>query len=153
MDGRFELKEVPAGPVVLLGYLMSGTPGESGQWGPVSARADIPPGGEADLGDLVVARMQVSVKDPGDLGFELKDGGKLMEGSQERVVGTVDEEGPAHKAGLRPGDQIVAVNGQDLTGGKAYLFFPLSMVVVGSTVRLLDGGKELSITAAPRKGK
>jgi protocatechuate 3,4-dioxygenase beta subunit len=148
-DGRFELEGVPAGPVVLWGF--SGR-GKAGEWGPVNAHAEIPPGGKVDLGDLVVARMQASFEEAGDLGFDIDEPDPPVE-KEGLIVGAVDEEGPAHKAGLQTGDQIVAIDGHDVVG-KSHLFVPLALVPAGNTVRLgLEDGRTLSITAVRRKGK
>ncbi len=50
-------------------------------------------------------------------------------------------------AGLQVGDQIIAVDGQDVTGGAAYLYSALTRVAPGTVIHLgLARGVTLDVT-------
>ena len=54
----------------------------------------------------------------------------------------------AAAAGLQIGDQIISVDGQDVTGANSYLYRGLTDVLEGTTVTLgLVTGKSLAVTA------
>lgn len=66
---------------------------------------------------------------PASLGVRMRlDGGRA-------VVDAVPRGGPAHRAGIDPGDEIIAVNGRRLTEGR--LEFPLFGLTPGTTVPVL----------------
>ncbi len=57
--------------------------------------------------------------------------------------------GPASQAGLQVGDEIVRVDGHDVTGENTYLYYKLVEVKAGAKVRLgLLRGAELELTAS-----
>ena len=57
--------------------------------------------------------------------------------------------GPAIKSGLQVGDTIITVEGHDVSGVNAYLFWSLAAVPKGTTVVFgLERGTKISITAA-----
>tara|TARA_R110002096_G_scaffold408075_2_gene607000 strand:- start:1007 stop:3739 length:2733 start_codon:yes stop_codon:yes gene_type:complete len=146
-DGRFEIKAVPAGPVSIWGFT-PGLRGDVGEWGPVSGRAEMTEGGRVDVGDLLVGKVRTSRDDAGDLGFRTT---RSKDEDAKLVVKEVTAEGPARAAGLASGDVIINVDGHDVRGNNAHLFYTLGLVPVGATIHLtIEGGKELSITAVAR---
>ncbi len=105
------------------------------------------------LAPIRVAKRRVSGSEPaGYLGFKIKErdaGVDWMDG--ELVVGFVRPGGPAAEAGLLVGQQIVAVDGHDVTGNDMLLYYPLVRVPAGTKVALgVKGGKTVSIVAAEK---
>jgi S1-C subfamily serine protease len=65
-----------------------------------------------------------------------------------RIVSLIRPTGPAAKSGLRVGDVIVSVDGQDVRGANDYLYAALLEVRTGTTVTLgLGRGDKVTITA------
>lgn len=64
------------------------------------------------------------------------------------VVAVVRPGGPAIAVGLVPGDEVVSVDGNDVTGASRYLFHQLTNVVPGTAVTLgLARGASVQVTA------
>lgn len=59
--------------------------------------------------------------------------------------------GPAAEAGLQPSDEIVSVDGQNVTGPNTYLYHALTRVLEGTRVDLgLGRGGGVVVTAGER---
>ena len=74
---------------------------------------------------------------PGYLGFELK--GREPEPNDPPMVHTVAvirPDGPAAGSGLKVGDVIVSVNGQNVTPPDDFLYFALVEVARGTALKL-----------------
>ncbi|WP_394834475.1 PDZ domain-containing protein [Pendulispora rubella] len=74
---------------------------------------------------------------PADLGYTLREPPPGTDLDQvQRLIGVVRPGGAAAKAGLQAGDEIVSVEGQDVTGANGYLYPALITVSQGTTVTL-----------------
>ncbi|MFO7566429.1 MAG: carboxypeptidase regulatory-like domain-containing protein [Enhygromyxa sp.] len=138
-DGRFTIDEVATGKVVftILPRHFDGTMPEHGLSSLVRAVRSSPR--EQDLGDLPLVRRRVHGEiEPGDLGFQLKEWAPHEAPEDWRMeVATVTPGGPADRAGMRPGDVIVSVDGHDVSDGDPDgLYGGLLPVPVGTTVTL-----------------
>lgn len=88
----------------------------------------------------------------GDLGYKLRPD-EPGEPPGPCVVGLVRPGGPAARAGLQVGDEIVSIDGHDLTGAGRYLYDSFAYPEAGTTVRLgLERGPVLEVTAGARGG-
>lgn len=147
-DGRFEVPSAPAGKVQLMAFPLAM---EDTEYAFARKLATLEGGRTTDLGDIKVMKLRQKVgEDAGDLGFELKGG--MGEGNPEKdklIVAIVRPDGPAAKAGLNVGDEIVSVDGQDVRGDP-FQFWQLAFVPPGTTLTLgLERGATLSVTAGP----
>lgn len=91
-----------------------------------------------DLGriELVEDRLARS-EEPGDLGFKIKELEPDVEPEDvRRVVAVVRPGGPAEAAGLKVGDEIANIDGQDVRGVESYRYTKLVRVPAGTTVSL-----------------
>ncbi|XXT21197.1 carboxypeptidase regulatory-like domain-containing protein [Sorangium sp. So ce429] len=147
-SGRFEAKQTPSGPVVLV----------CGPSDPMSSPhdaavlpVDAQPGAVTDVGRVFLPRRRIKPGDePGDLGFAIKEnGGPGFDlAAQTFEVSEVRPRGPAALAGLQVVDVIVSVDGHDVRGKMGYLYRPLTTVPAGTQVTLgLSRGASVSITA------
>src|SRR5690606_37451292 len=99
---------------------------------------------------IKIARRRVPENEaPGDLGLTLREPAPGTEPDQARLmVAFVRPNGPAMKAGIVVGDEIVSVDGQDVTGAHGYLFRELARVKAGTEVQLgLARGVIVALTA------
>ena len=65
------------------------------------------------------------------------------------IVAFVRPGGPAAQAGLQAGDEIVSVDGHDVTGVNGYLYYTLTAVKAGTRVRVgLARGVSVEVTAS-----
>ena len=156
-DGRFELDRVPAGKVFLMGLPIDADTRSQFSilfgW-PVTVR----PGELVVLPELRVARLRLAdnYSAGGDLGFRLeqREVGADDPWDPTLKVAFVRPDGPAARAGLRVGDQIVAIDGHDVRGDDAYLYPMLVRVPEGTRIALdVARGATISIIAgAPSDG-
>ena len=108
-----------------------------------------------DLGRIELVKDRIDRGDEvGDLGFKTKENEPGTEPEDVRyVVAFVRPGGPAATAGLKVGDEIVAVEGQEVKGLESYRYRKLTSVRPGEKVKLgvLDGNelRALTITAGP----
>src|SRR5690349_18005738 len=88
---------------------------------------------------------------PGDLGYSLQEPPPAEDPRLRRwLVSVVRAGGPAARAGLRVGDEIVAIDGHTIAGPHSYRYRALALVTSGRTVQLgLARGDTLAVTAAP----
>ncbi|MEZ4451361.1 MAG: carboxypeptidase regulatory-like domain-containing protein [Nannocystaceae bacterium] len=148
-SGRFEVKKASTGSVFIS---VSSRVSDDYEWTrvPVMIAADAP---VAELAPIQVLRRRVERgKVAGDLGYTLKDpdpGADPME--RTFVVAFIRPGGPAAKAGLQVGDEIVTVDGVDVRGGRNYLYSGLTRVKVDTTIALgLARGAIVQVTAEER---
>jgi len=150
-DGRFEIENAPSGRVYIVAtpvdYLDS-------EFDFTRVPATLRPGQVNELPPIRLSKRRHKVDDRlGELGYEVMEQPPDVEPTAMRwVVAQVRPDGPAAQSGLKVGDAIVSVDGQDVTGGNAYLYWSLEMPPVGSTVTLgLARGASVHITAGPRR--
>lgn len=88
----------------------------------------------------------------GDLGYSVKPSEPGADPLQARqIVAVVRPDGPAAAAGLQVGDEILTVDGQDVTGGNSPLHMLLRGIPVGAALRLgLARGVVVEIVARRR---
>jgi protocatechuate 3,4-dioxygenase beta subunit len=147
--GRFEVVQASTGPVTV----MVGKPADINM--PMTyLRMEIAGGGPVvELPPLRVSRPRTRPDEAiGDLGHVLRQSPPGTAPDQvHHVVALVRPGSPAAAAGLQVGDEIVSVDGHDVTGTSAYLYQPLLRVAEGATVQLgLARGVTLAITAGKR---
>lgn len=145
--GRFVIESAPSGPGTLIAF-----PPKTA-WLPAKVPLEIPPGGELELPPIRLVKSAGGK--PGELDGALGLGIEVLpaEGkpADRRVtVKTVAPGGPAESAGVVPGDVVLKVDGQDVTGAQTYLFYGLTRVAAGTTVELELSRGPVTLTAAPR---
>lgn len=152
-EGRYEVEKVAVGAAEVLvlpkdwldnGYSVS------------SIVVQVPATGarSVDLPPLKLARRRVGEgESPGDLGLRVRPPAPEADPAEARlVVAVVRPGGPAMQAGLQIGDEIVSVDGQDVTGSNGYLFHQLTAVPAGTKIRLgLARGATIEVTAEATK--
>jgi protocatechuate 3,4-dioxygenase beta subunit len=147
-QGRFEVEKVPAGDVQV--SIMPKDWNENG-YGWSSVRTQVAASGASvvELPAIKLARKRVGEDEmAGDLGFKLMPAAPDAKPAERRmVVGVVRPGGPASQAGLQVGDEIVRVDGHDVTGENSYLYASLTAVKAGAKVRLGLLRGELEVTA------
>jgi protocatechuate 3,4-dioxygenase beta subunit len=142
--GRFEIEGAPAGPVELMAMGPTG-----GDYAEIHTSLRLTPPA-IELPPLRIAKQRAdSGAGPGELGYVLREPEPGADRLQARhLVALVRPGGPAAMAGLQVGDEIVAVDGQDVTGGAAYLHTTLTRVAPGTVVHLgLARGTTVAVTA------
>ncbi|WP_437738405.1 carboxypeptidase regulatory-like domain-containing protein [Sorangium sp. So ce1335] len=146
--GHFHVDRVPSGPLLVM--LMPADPMSSAV-DPATVPVEVQPGEVTDVGRLFMARRRLKQGEfPGDLGFTLEPTQSPMDvATRPHRVVEVRRGGPAAAAGLQVGDEIVSVDGHDVTGKLGYLVGTLLMVSEGTRVTLgLSRGASASILAA-----
>ncbi|MCY1054764.1 carboxypeptidase regulatory-like domain-containing protein [Nannocystis sp. SCPEA4] len=148
-QGRFEVSGVTVGPVTV-----SASPANrdyaSGDYAATSATVLLEGTGTVELAPIAVARRRAPADQPAaDLGFSvLPVPAEQAPGTARVVVALVRPDGPAGRAGLRAGDEIVAVDGHSVVGPGHHLFRPLTTVASGRTLQLTLGrGETIAVTA------
>lgn len=142
--GRFTLKQAPVGVV----RVVAAPRGREFQ--ATTTMVTIAEGREdVELAPIRVVRETVKHGAVGDLGFVLRRSEPTDEPLTGRhVVAVVRPGGPAARAGLVVGDEIVAVGGQSVIGADGYLYYNLTRVSPGATVRLgLGRGAVIDVIA------
>ncbi|PPD22913.1 MAG: serine endoprotease DegQ [Methylomonas sp.] len=78
-----------------------------------------------------------------------------LKGRQGAVVSRVESGSEAEKAGLEPGDIIVAVNGQDIRGGSNQIRTMIGLMQIGDTasIEILRGDERKTVQATIGKPK
>ncbi len=145
--GRFELTGVPTG-TVQVAIIPQDDNGEFvGASFPAEIAATTP---SVELPPIRMPRKRIKPGEvDGDLGYKLAAPDAAADPSATRLtVAVVRPGGPAEAAGLQVGDEVVRVDGQDVTGSNAYLSRSLTNVPAGTIVTLgLARGVDIAITA------
>jgi hypothetical protein len=146
-DGRFELSSAPAGRVSISMFSRDGM--QIGGPGFAQVPATLTADTVNDVPPIKVPRLRVQGGLTGDLGFNTADNAPGIDPADAKLaVSVVRPGGPAARAQLAPGDEIISVDGYDVVGANVYLYWTLASVPEGTTVKLgLRRGAELSITA------
>ena len=147
--GRFEVAQAPVGVVMI-----AADPGVGSAV--MSSMTTMQLGGEQAVVELAPIRLAprrlATGEVAGDLGYSVKQPEMGADPLQARqVVAVVRPGGPAAAAGLQVGDEILTVDGHDVTGGNSPLHTLLRGVPEGTVLRLgLARGVTVEITARRR---
>ena len=144
--GHFEIDQAPVGVVSLVAAPPPGGDYEMA-WSTVKIAGDH---AEVTLPPIRVVKRRVAPGGAfGDLGYTIKRAGPADDPLARRlVVAVVRPRGPAAGAGLQVGDEIVTIDGHEVTGENVYLQDSLLKVPAGAVVRLgLARGVTVEITA------
>ena len=78
-----------------------------------------------------------------------------LKGQYGAVVSRVDSGSPAEKAGIEPGDIIVAVNGQEIRNGSSQIRTAIGLLQIGDTanIEILRGEERKTVNAVIGKPK
>ena len=116
---------------------------------PAWVPARVPSGSAVELPPIRLARTRTPGDYAGDLGFSTKDWDPSVElENTTNLVTFVRPEGPAARAGLVVGDEVIAVDGHDVVGSNGYLFWALTHIAEGARVTLgLRRGASVAVTA------
>jgi protocatechuate 3,4-dioxygenase beta subunit len=150
-QGNYEVEHAPTGQVTI--NVMSRSWNDD-EYGWMSIPAQIAASESVvQLPPIRVTKKKVKEGEAvGDLGITLKEsepGADPM--TRKLVIAVVRPGSPAADAALQPGDEIVSVDGQDVTGPNAYLYYTLTQVLEGTRVDLgLGRGGGVVITAGKR---
>ncbi|MBA3546823.1 MAG: carboxypeptidase regulatory-like domain-containing protein [Nannocystis sp.] len=146
--GRYEIAQAPTGKVRISVYPQGGNGDDYGytsMWSVIAASESA-----VELPPVRVAKKRVKQGETaGDLGLGLKQAEPGADPLLFRcIIAVVRPGGPASAAGLIPGDEIVTVDGQAVSGANSYLFSTLTMTVPGTVVTLgLARGASVQVTA------
>lgn len=146
-DGRFELTHVSPGKIALVAY-----PESDDSFGDAMEVMVLEPGASAEAPPLRSARARTKPGEAsGTLGLRVDHDGEYEPATCKLKVEWVAPGGPAALAGIKVGDVVVAVDGNDVTGANAYLYDALTQVTPGAAVSLqLEGGATVSLVTAAR---
>jgi protocatechuate 3,4-dioxygenase beta subunit len=149
--GRYEVEHAPTGKVQVM-VMPRNWDDEDYGW--ISMPSFIAATGDAvELPPIKVSKKRVKQDQAaGDFGYGLKESEPGADPLQQRMIVAVIRPGSAAAAaGLKLGDEIVSVDGQDVTGGNSYLIGALTEVLEGTVVNFgLAGGATLAIPAGKR---
>ncbi len=147
--GRFEVVQAPVGLVMI-----AAEPGVGSAV--MNSLTTMALGAEPSVIELAPIRLAPrrlkTGEVAGDLGYVVKQGEPGADPLQARqIVAVVRPDGPAAAAGLQVGDEILTVDGHDVTGGNGPLHMMLRGIPVGAVLRLgLARGVIVEITARRR---
>jgi protocatechuate 3,4-dioxygenase beta subunit len=133
--GRFTIQNVPTGKVAIRGTPINWTTSE---YMMVQVVRSVNGTGTVDVGDIPVPKQRVKRGEPiGDLGlrFAAPPDDAPMD-QVVRKVSAIDPAGPAARSELRVGDVITSIDGVDITGGNAQLFYMLIRAAPGTRLAL-----------------
>ncbi len=152
-EGRFRVPNAPTGKVQLM-ILPADFSDNVYGWTWVAHRLTDTPSVQ-DVGNVELVKRRVEPgEEAGDLGFEVKKNEPDTEAEDVRMlVAVVRPGGPAAAAGLKVGEEIVTVDGQEVRGVQSYRYFNLTNVLPETTIQLgVMSGEELrsvAVTAGP----
>ncbi len=151
-DGRFTIARVPAGKATLRFMPRSwGATSPDYQWHSEPLRLEPSPARQ-DIGEVKIVKTRIKEgQAQGDFGFKTKQSDPDTEPEDTRfVVAVVRPGGPAAKAGLPVGAEIVKVDGHPVAG-QGQRYYLLTWVEEGTAVDFeLADGKKLTLTAGPK---
>lgn len=152
-QGNFVVEDAPTGKVSVLVSSPGFTQNDYG-WNWIPRRLAAEPRTQ-DLGDIELYKDQVARgQEEGDLGFKIKEAEPDSEPEARRhVIAFVRPGGPADTAGLKVGEEITVVDGEEVRGVDAYRYAKLTRVLPGAKVKLgvLAGNvlRAVTLTAGP----
>jgi len=149
--GRYEVDRAPTGKVRVTVMPRNWDDEEYGWTFVPSVIAAV--GDAVELAPIKISKRRVTKDEAaGDFGYSFKQSEPGADPLQRRlVVALVRPGSAAATAGLKPGDEIVGVDGQDVTGGNSYLLGSLTQVPPGTVVNFtLASGATLAIPAGKR---
>ncbi len=148
--GRFELTGIPAARIHV--SVMSPDPATGGYL-VTNLVADLDPTRTtAELPPIRIAKPRVRPgATAGDRGYTLRKApDDLGPGQARLLIAVVRPRGPAATAGLHVGDEIVAIDGHDVTGDGAHLHDTMLAAPAGTTLTLtLARGASVTLTLGP----
>jgi hypothetical protein len=146
-EGHFELGSTPAGRVIVSMFSRDGM--QIGGPGFASVPENVNADTMNELPPIRSPRLRVQGSLTGDLGFDTMDSAPGADPDEKKyVVSVVRPAGPAARAKLVVGDEVISVDGYDVVGANSYLYWTLASVPEGTTLKLgLRRGAELAITA------
>ncbi|MGY6274449.1 DegQ family serine endoprotease [Methylomonas sp. MgM2] len=129
-----------------------------------------PSGGNVGIGFAIPSNMAIIIKDSlvkhgevrrGMLGVTTQDLTQdlakafNLRSQHGAVVARVEAGSPAEKAGIEPGDIVVAVNGQEIRNGSSQIRTVIGLMQIGDTVDidLMRDGERISVKAVIGKPK
>jgi protocatechuate 3,4-dioxygenase beta subunit len=150
-QGNYEVEHAPTGQVSVTVMPRNWNDADYG-WSSMPAQLAVSES-VIELPPIRVAKKKVKDGEAvGDLGIMLKESEPGADPlARKLIVAVVRPGSPAAEAGLQPGDEIVSVDGQNVTGPNAYLYGTLTRVLEGTKVDLgLARGGSLAVTAGKR---
>ncbi len=148
-DGKFVLDNVPAGRVNVYVF-PNGWDNREYSMGAVVAV--LKPGETNEVPPIRVIRKRLKGSErAGDIGFSLAESPPGTDPEEEKnVVSLVRASGPAADSGLSVGDEIVSVDGENVTGTNNNYFWSLVAGTEGTIVKFgLARGETISIVLGP----
>ncbi len=149
--GRYEVEHAPTGKV-RVSVMPRNWDDEEYGW--TSMANFVPATGDvAELPVIKVAKKRVKQDEAaGDFGYSFKQPEPGADPREMRLIVAVVRPGSVAAAGgMKPGDEIVSVDGQDVTGANSYLHGSLTQVPEGTVVHLgLKDGPIMALTAGKR---
>jgi protocatechuate 3,4-dioxygenase beta subunit len=135
-EGRFEVERAPTGQVQITAWPQGWA---NGDYEYVAAPARIADDvAVVELPPIQVAKRRVKQGEAsGDVGYTIKESEPGADPMAARlIVAVVRPGGPAAAAGLQVGDEIVSVDGHDVTGPRTYLHGSLTHTLPEATITL-----------------
>lgn len=129
-----------------------------------------PSGGNVGIGFAIPSNMAITIKDSlvqhgevrrGMLGVTTQDltpdlvKAFNLKSQHGAAVSRVEAGSPAEKAGIEPGDIIVAVNGQEIRNGSSQIRTAIGLLQIGDTadIDVMRGGERIKVQATIGKPK
>nr|WP_263429128.1 carboxypeptidase regulatory-like domain-containing protein [Nannocystis pusilla] len=150
-QGRYEVANAPSGQVSIQVYPRGWGDSEF-SWSSMPAQLSNS-ASVIELPPIKVARRRVKDGEAsGELGIKYKESEAGADPLARRlIVAHVRPGGPAAVGGIQVGDEVTSVDGQDVSGANAYLYYALTNVPEGTTLTFgLASGKSVAVTAGKK---